>query len=248
MSRSQPATTSDSHRARIVWTALIAASTVVVGGLILSERGHDGQPIVVAPAISLATIATSGPIAAANVSGGQSAAGAIAPRGTALALGKWKAIIIHHSGTMGGTAESMARDHVADGRAGLGHHFLIGNGTGLGDGAVHVGYRWNRQLPGAHLGAAAVQSPAAGARPVALTRNELLGGTISICLMGHGDRRAFTPRQLHELQQLVGELQHELNIPCEQVYLASDLPGTSGPGTHFPAAWFESSLRDPASR
>ncbi len=248
MSRSKPATPSDSHRARIVWTSLIAASTVVVGGLILSERGHDGQSAVPSPAISLATIVTKDASASVAQSTDKSSDGGIAPRGAALVPGQWKAIVIHHSGTMGGTAESMARDHVADGRAGLGHHFLIGNGTGLGDGAVHVGYRWNRQLPGAHLGSQAIQPAPGGARQVALTGNELLKGTISVCLIGHGDRRAFTPRQLHELLELVSELQRELNIPSEQVYLASDLPGTTGPGTHFPAAWFESSLRESVVR
>ncbi|MDA0803792.1 MAG: peptidoglycan recognition family protein [Planctomycetota bacterium] len=239
------------RRARIVWTSLISASTMVVGALLLSESsGTSGDAVLHAPftppAVSVVSMASAHGASAtdAGVAGPVTSGTdqSIAPRGTALAADRWKTIVIHHSGTPGGTPESIARQHVEQGRAGLGHHFLVGNGSGLWDGAIHVGYRWDRQLPGAHLNADFVTHPTGTARPVSLTSSELLDGSISICLVGDGDRREFTERQLHEVLRLVTRLQRELGIPAERVYLGSDLKGSTGPGVHFPAAWFESNL------
>src|SRR5207249_11104331 len=64
---------------------------------------------------------------------------------------RWTGIVIHHLGEPAGDADSVTRKHLSYGYKGLGYHFLIGNGNGLGDGVVHVGYRWNEQLPGAHV-------------------------------------------------------------------------------------------------
>ena len=85
---------------------------------------------------------------------------------------RWTGIVIHHLGQPFGTAESVHRMHLGWGYQGLGYHFLIGNGNGLADGEVHVGYRWNQQLPGAHV-----------VGPDATKLNE---HTIGICLVGNG--------------------------------------------------------------
>ena len=64
----------------------------------------------------------------------------------------WKYIVIHHSATDSGSAASFDRSHRKRGWDGLGYHFVIGNGRGTGDGVVEVGYRWTRQVTGAHAG------------------------------------------------------------------------------------------------
>ena len=142
---------------------------------------------------------------------------------------RWTGIVIHHLGQPFGTAESVHRMHLGWGYQGLGYHFLIGNGNGLADGEVHVGYRWNQQLPGAHV-----------VGPDATKLNE---HTIGICLVGNGQRRAFTDRQIKHLVRLVQRLQQELDIPADRVRLHSSVaPGQSSPGRFFPVGSFREQL------
>lgn len=142
---------------------------------------------------------------------------------------RWQGIVIHHLGAPAGDAESIHRQHQGFGWDGLGYHFLLGNGNGLDDGVVHVGYRWNRQLPGVH---------ASGRYADELNRH-----TIGICLIGNGDRRPFTDRQIRHLTVLVRRLQRELEIPADAVWLHRDVAeGQSGPGRYFPTADFTTSL------
>jgi hypothetical protein len=142
---------------------------------------------------------------------------------------RWNSIVIHHSGGPAGDAETLTREHLASGLKGLGYHFVIGNGNGMGDGVVHVGYRWIDQLPGAH-----VSGP---------QQNEYNERSIAICLVGNGDKRAFNDRQLAQLVSLVQRLQAELNIPARNVYLHRDLSRvTSSPGRFFPSAWLQDQL------
>lgn len=148
---------------------------------------------------------------------------------------RWKSIVIHHSGSPGGSPESLDRLHRSWGFASLGYHFLIGNGIDFGDGAIHSGPRWNRQEPGAH-----VATRANGAQPDAAWFNE---HAIGICLVGNGERRSFTDSQITRLEELVADLQREFGIPDSQVFLHSDLSSVSSPGRFFPVAEFESALR-----
>ena len=55
---------------------------------------------------------------------------------------------------MAGVREKMKYSHVPDGLKGLGYHFVIGNGRGISDGELYVGYRWLDQLAGAHAAGA----------------------------------------------------------------------------------------------
>ena len=145
---------------------------------------------------------------------------------------RWKGIVIHHLGAPAGDAESIHRLHRSYGFHGLGYHFLIGNGNGLGDGVVHVGYRWNQQLPGVHT-----------IGPNADYHNQ---HSIGICLIGNGDRRPFTDRQIRNLQILVDGLQRGLELPRHVVKLHRDTaPEVSSPGKFFPAAEFQSQLANP---
>ncbi|MBG83651.1 MAG: hypothetical protein CMJ40_03780 [Phycisphaerae bacterium] len=142
---------------------------------------------------------------------------------------RWRGIVIHHLGEPFGTAESVHRRHLGWGYQGLGYHFLIGNGNGLADGEVHVGYRWNQQLPGAHVVGESGQY-----------HNER---SIGICLVGNGQRRGFTDRQIRHLTRLVQRLQQELRIPADQVQLHSSVAtGQSSPGRFFPVADFREQL------
>jgi N-acetyl-anhydromuramyl-L-alanine amidase AmpD len=146
----------------------------------------------------------------------------------AIEPGRWQSIVIHHSGQAAGSPASIARDHEAHNLRGLGHHFVIGNGAGMDDGEVHVGYRWLDQLPGAH---------AAGTNGDWYNLN-----AISICLVGDGNRRPFTDAQIGRLNQLVEALARELKIPRSQIVLHSDIAPASDPGVLFPAARFQQTL------
>jgi N-acetyl-anhydromuramyl-L-alanine amidase AmpD len=143
---------------------------------------------------------------------------------------RWQNIVIHHLGLPAGDAETVHRLHQGYGHHGLGYHFLIGNGSGLGDGVVHVGYRWNQQLPGVHT-----------VGPDAWTHNQ---HSIGICLIGNGDRRPFTRRQIEQLAALVQRLRTTLDIPRDGILLHRDVaPDVSSPGKFFQAGRFEANLR-----
>src|SRR5205809_827024 len=59
---------------------------------------------------------------------------------------------LRDAGSASGSAAEFDKYHRSKGWDGLGYHFVIGNGTGSGDGQVEVGYRWKRQMVGAHAG------------------------------------------------------------------------------------------------
>ena len=117
-------------------------------------------------------------------------------------------------------------EHRAVGYDGLGFHFLVGNGAGMSDGQIHVGYRWMDQLDGAQL--------------AGLTGSAK--GIIEVCLIGDGDRRPFGEDQLQRAAQLVSGLAQELGIAPENIQLHQDLAQTSSPGRLFPRQAFEDLL------
>jgi N-acetyl-anhydromuramyl-L-alanine amidase AmpD len=171
-------------------------------------------------------------LAASGASGGVEAVFNL-PQGRALDRERWTSIVIHHSGSPSGDAERIAAEHRRQGFAGLGHHFIIGNGAGMDDGEIRVGYRWRDQLPGAHAG---------GPRGDYYNNH-----AISICLVGNGDRQRFTKAQMSSLVQLVRALSRELKIPldAQRVLLHNDIvPATSDPGQLFPEAQFRLRLAE----
>lgn len=204
----------DARRTRIVWAAFGTAMTLAAGGLLLTGGDLRG-----------------GPVAASMQGEGVGAGPAVQ-----LDHSRWKSIVIHHSGSPGGSPESLDRLHRSWGFASLGYHFVVGNGIDFGDGALFVSPRWLRQEPGAHV---AERRP--GAQPDAAWFNE---HSIGICLIGNGDRRSFSEGQLAQLGELVSDLQREFGIPDNQVFLHSDLTDVSSPGRFFPVAAFESALRN----
>jgi N-acetylmuramoyl-L-alanine amidase len=205
------------RRVGIVWGSFLAAATAVSGVLALG----DGRDLVGIPAATLTTIRPG--------TGGDDVADPIITTEQPLQAGRWTGIVVHHSGAPAGDADAIARQHVSAGHLGLGYHFIIGNGNGMGDGDLHVGFRWLQQLPGAHT---------SGPRGKQLNER-----AIGICLVGNGDRRAFTDAQIDQLARLVRRLQQQFDIPASAVVLHSDVaPGVTSPGALFPAARLQENL------
>jgi hypothetical protein len=214
-SRKRKAPATPVARTRTVWAALLLSMTSVGGVLYLLQGG---------PTPRLDGLALPAMVAAA----GPSSVEAVFQTRSKVDPSKWKAIVIHHSGSPYGTPARIEAEHRAMNLDGLGYHFIVGNGSGLGNGAVHVGYRWLDQLPGAHV---------AGSKGDWFNRN-----SIGICLVGDGRRREFQGEQMARTVELVSSLCDRLGIPPEQVYLHSDLASTDDPGRFFPEAAFREQL------
>lgn len=204
------------RRAKIVWGSLLASMTVV-GGLLLVL---DKNPAPRADGLSLA------PLAAA---GSTNSIASIWNTQKPIARNNWSGIVIHHSGSTVGSHVTIEAEHQARKFRGLGHHFVIGNGNGMVNGELNVGYRWLDQLPGAHAGGENGQ------------HHNL--HSISICLVGDGNRRGFTAAQMKRLVELVGTLCRELDIPKDKVFLHSEIAPTNDPGSLFPELDFRRELQ-----
>lgn len=137
---------------------------------------------------------------------------------------RWKYIYVRHSRTASGNALTLAQ---GAGQAGLGDHFVIGNGDGAIDGEIQIGQRWNLQQPA---------TPPAGVQKID-------SSCISICLIGDFDRTVPTQTQLRRLSQLVGTLQGKHGIAADHVVLKSDLPNSAAAvGRYFPSTAFRQQL------
>lgn len=203
------------RRTPVVWAALLAAMTTV-GGVLFAL---DGKATTRIDGLALPALV--------SASGSASIETVFRTRAT-LDSKRWRSIVIHHSGSMRGTPASLEAQAKSVGLKGLGTHFVIGNGQGMDDGEIHVGYRWLDQNPGAHT---------TGADADWYNLH-----SIGICLVGNGDRQEFTPAQIDRLGQLVRTLCREFEIPEERVVLHSQVAKTSDPGLLFPTASFREQL------
>lgn len=144
--------------------------------------------------------------------------------------GRWKRIVIHHSGTAEGTIKGMNEYHlkVRKMENGLAYHFVIGNGRGMGDGEIYVGNRWRRQINGGHLAQASLNDTSLG-----------------ICLVGNFDTTSPTPRQMQSLIALVAALQRRCGLSHSAVVTHQQMSasGTRCPGKNFPLQSLKESLR-----
>ncbi len=124
----------------------------------------------------------------------------------------WRTITVHHSGTLQGSAKQFHRDHTRRHMGGLFYHFVIGNGTNSGDGALEVGFRWQRQIK--------------ANRPY----------DIQICLVGDFNQQRVSEAQFSTLVQLMRILREDYSIPINNVRKHEDIKGkhTACPGSHFP--------------
>lgn len=145
----------------------------------------------------------------------------------AIEASRWQYIIIHHSGTSSGNATTLGEEHTRRGFGGLGYQFVIGNGSGAGDGEIQVGYRWDGQLDGAHT-----QVPG----------YDFNRTSIGICIVGNGSTTPFTNEQISRLTQLSRLLQARLGIPSSNILLHSELKNTACPGPLFPVERFRLAL------
>jgi hypothetical protein len=203
------------QRAKNVWLALLGTMTAI-GGLMYML---DGTPGTRGDGVTLpALVASAGPSSLESIF-------KLPPE---IRQNRWKSIVIHHTGSPYATADSLDEQAKQMKLKGLGYHFVIGNGNGLDDGELHVGYRWVKQYPGAH----------SAGKEADWYNNNALG----ICLVGNGDRGTFTDAQIRRLMQLVDTLCSELGVPRENVKLHSQIAPTSSPGRFFPAAQFRERL------
>ena len=137
----------------------------------------------------------------------------------------WKYIVLHHTATTRGSVESIHRTHLkrkdANGNnwLGIGYHFVIGNGNGMGDGQIEPTFRWKEQLHGAHAGSA-----------------EYNEWGIGIALVGNFDETPPTEAQLAAVKRLVRVLKAEYGITSDYVVGHSDVKATACPGRYFPLA------------
>lgn len=142
--------------------------------------------------------------------------------------GRWRYIVIHHSGVNLGNVKSMDRYHREERHMehGLAYHFVIGNGNGMGDGEVAATRRWSGQLDGGHLASEAQNKVAIG-----------------ICLVGNFDQRKPTERQMESLQALVEALlkRCRLSPAAVKTHQQINIVKTRCPGRFFP---FQTLMRE----
>ena len=125
---------------------------------------------------------------------------------------RWETITVHHSATLKGSAKSFDRDHRRRHMGGLFYHFVIGNGSGTGQGAIETGWRWKKQVK--------------ANRPY----------DIQICLVGDFNRQTVSEGQLNSLVNLITVLQEEYHVPLNGIRKHEDIRGkpTECPGKNFP--------------
>ena len=139
--------------------------------------------------------------------------------------GRWQYIVIHHSGVDTGKVKAMDQYHreVRHMENGLAYDFVIGNGSGMGDGEIAVGPRWTKQLDGGHLASEAQNKVALG-----------------ICLVGNFDDHVPSARQLQSLRSLIEALMLRCHLTPSAVktHQQINIVHTRCPGARFPTAGF----------
>ncbi len=140
---------------------------------------------------------------------------------------RWRYIVVHNSGTRQGSAKAFDYYHtnVRKMPNGLAYHFVIGNGTSTGDGAIEIGARWTRQINGGHVHSDFLNNIALG-----------------ICFVGDFDRDQPTRKQLEALDELIRYVRRRVGKIERQdaiIKAHKDINPrpTSCPGDHFPYRW-----------
>jgi N-acetyl-anhydromuramyl-L-alanine amidase AmpD len=136
---------------------------------------------------------------------------------------KWEYIVIHHSATATGSAETFDAAHRARGMVnGLAYHFVIDNGReSQPDGFIETGDRWVRQIHGGHCRQQTVNERSVG-----------------ICLVGDFSKKTPSAKQLDALVLLIRGLQQQFKIPDAHVLGHGEIAGENSecPGKEFPWA------------
>ncbi len=135
----------------------------------------------------------------------------------------WTSIVIHHTAAEAGSVESIHEAHQQrkdkDGNPwlGIGYHFVIGNGNGMGDGEIEPTFRWRQQMHGAHAG----------------DQQHNQHG-IGIAMVGNFEKHPPSPAQLAAVKRLVATLKLAYGISSSNVIGHSDIKATACPGKYFP--------------
>ncbi len=145
--------------------------------------------------------------------------------------GKWKRIIIHHSGTPVDDAVNMHKVHLARGmKNGLAYHFVISNGSRKArDGEIYIGNRWRGQLDGGHV-----------------KKHSSNQTSIGICLIGNFELRPPSSKQLSALEGLCEYLMKQCNLNSSNVttHTLFHPKHTVCPGKHFSLSGLQRRLVD----
>ena len=125
-------------------------------------------------------------------------------------------IIIHHSATAQGDAETFRRAHMAKGWRDVGYHYIIGNGTQSGDGQIEKGRAENES--GAHCKADGMNRK-----------------SIGICLVGDLNVQRPTTAQMESLKQLCRDIMSRYRMPAGNILGHGEVKGsaTACPGKNF---------------
>ncbi len=143
--------------------------------------------------------------------------------------GRWQYVVVHNSGTRQGNAKifDYYHRHTRGMPNGLAYHFVIGNGTSSGNGAVEIGNRWTRQVNGGHVHSDYLNNIAIG-----------------ICLVGDFNRDTPTKQQLEATEELIRFLRERVGknngkICVVKAHRAINPPQwpTDCPGDKFPFSW-----------
>lgn len=135
----------------------------------------------------------------------------------------WKYLVLHHTASEEGNVDSIHEIHLKNkdksGKPwlGIGYHFVIGNGQGMGDGEIEPTFRWREQLQGAHAGV-----------------GEYNQTGIGIVLVGNFEKTKPTAAQLTAIKRLVGVMKQTYSIDSDHVVGHGDVKATECPGRNFP--------------
>ncbi|MBV8487850.1 MAG: N-acetylmuramoyl-L-alanine amidase [Planctomycetaceae bacterium] len=148
----------------------------------------------------------------------------------------WRYVVLHHSASATGSYSQIDADHrKVLGYDGCGYHFVIGNGTGSGDGQIEVAQRWINQKHGVHCRNA--------------KNADIDEYSIGICFIGDLDKEPPTPRQLAAAKLLLAYLSKRYEIPRGRIDTHAHLAATPTvcPGKRFPADALQGSIPRSAS-
>lgn len=146
----------------------------------------------------------------------------------------WKYIVIHHTASSQGSVESIHEAHLqkkdksGNPWLGIGYHFVIGNGNGMGDGEIEPTFRWREQMHGAHAG-----------------NDDYNQHGIGVVLVGNFEDAPPSGAQLAAVKRLVGVLRAEYGLSAANVVGHRDVKATACPGQHFPMDEVSRSWWDP---
>ena len=138
--------------------------------------------------------------------------------------GRWKYVVVHHSGTPSGNAKIFDYFHrnIRGMENGLAYHFVIGNGHDSGDGEIEVGDRWMRQIQGGHL-----------------RSDELNEIALGICFVGDFNSERPTKKQIAAAIELITYLNERCGTPpIFKAHREINPKPTECPGKNFPVKAF----------